>query len=682
MPGAWRARVLPAVGKGATAGVVIAGGLLVGEASSAALAGAGLPPRAWLLFALYYVPGLAGAGAFIAAGWPRGADRPALFPGLLAAGVAFTYLVAVTSQDFLRGRGAGPRAAAALLAGGLVIAAAWAGRARPPRPVALAAATAVFVVVLDAAARLLREAPRPLAVAVLPPLALVAALAVIRSALRWPRLDAALLVALTFVAAAGAAIPRSYGRVVDRPPPPPPEQPRPNVVLIVLDTVRADSLSSYGYARRTTPRLDEFAAGAVRHTAATSVSPWSVPSHASLFTGLLPAEHGAGRGLRDAHGDLGPAPLASGPVTLAEALTSRGYATAAISANILVAAHLDLLQGFAYADVRRARDSLHAPRSPLLLRARNLVPRRALADHLQPWFPRAFRGAGEITDAAIEWLRRPRAAGQPYFLFLNYMDAHTPFVARPGFYDRWPGRSPRLPSFGLATAGEILSGERAITAEEADHLRALYDAGLSYLDHEAGRLLDFIDARPEAGRTLVVVTADHGEALGERGRLGHDCVLSREVLHVPLIVRHPREGGGATVAQPAVDARPIQTVDVTRLILEAAGAPLPPAPSRPQGAMVAEVDCYCAPQHPRFHGTSAAAMVRDGIGLVHEEGRPPLPFDLGEPGAPAAGRASAVEELSVALAEWHKARPAAPPVVDPGANAEREEALRALGYVK
>jgi arylsulfatase A-like enzyme len=460
-------------------------------------------------------------------------------------------------------------------------------------------------------------------------------------------------------------------------------------VFIVLDTVRAANMSAYGYERLTTPRLDAFARGAIRYTHAMTVSPWSVPAHASLFTGLLPGQHGAGRGVRGAGRLATPAPLDGGFVTLAEALADTGYATAAISSNLLVAPHMNLVQGFRHVDVRRATRSLPARPSPLLVRVQGLLPRWAVADHVQAWFPSAFRPAAEIADAAIAWLERPRPAGQPYFLFLNFMDAHTPFVAHPGFRDRWPGRSRHLPSFGLPAAGEVLDGQRAITAEEEAHLRALYDAGLSYLDHEVGRLLEFLDVRPDADRTLVIVTADHGEALGERGRLGHDCILLQPVLHVPLLVRYPRAPGPwSGIPQPATESRPIQTVDLMPLVLAAAGQepPIPPLP-RPGGGMVADVDCFCAPDHPRFHGEAATAVVVDGLEYIEESGRPPLLFDLaGDPAERrdlAVVRAPDASRLSAALAEWRsRVGQGAVPAADPASAREREDALRALGYVR
>ena len=184
---------------------------------------------------------------------------------------------------------------------------------------------------------------------------------------------------------------------------------------------------------------------------------------------------------------------------MAEALAGRGYATAGISANLLVAPHMNLTQGFRYYDVRASPRALSPRYRTLLQRVEALLPRAWLADPLLATFPSVFRSAEEITDAALSWLPR-RPSGQPYFLFLNYMDAHTPFVRRPGFSGRWPGRSPRLPGYGLRETEAVMAHRRDLTAEEAAHIHALYDDALSYLDHHLGRLLCEDDAlRDELG---------------------------------------------------------------------------------------------------------------------------------------------------------------------------------------
>jgi arylsulfatase A-like enzyme len=461
----------------------------------------------------------------------------------------------------------------------------------------------------------------------------------------------------------------------------------PNVVLIVLDAVGASSLSAYGYPRRTTPRLDSFAADAVRYTRATTVSPWSVPSHASLFTGLIPDEHGAGRALRDGEGPLRPAPLPGALRTLAEALSQRGHATAAISANPLVAPAMNLAQGFRHFDARPSPKSPSVGYTPLIVRLKAVLPAALVAEPLMAFFPSAYRSAEEITDSAIAWLEA-RDHAQPYFLFLNYMDAHTPYVPRAGFRDRFPGRSPRLPSFGLPTAPEIQSGLRPIAPDERAHLRALYDSSIAYLDHEVGRLLDHLLQQKDNERTWIIVTSDHGEALGEHGRLGHDCILYQEVLAVPLIVRSPRvPGPWAVDAAERVDTRPIQTIDVARRLFRVLDASESgPRPEGHEGPRLASVDCYCAADHPRHHGSSAAAFYSGTLKYIEEQGRNPLLFDLevdpGELQDLAASRTDRLAALRQELDHLRRSIRAEAPWPSEGDERRREDALRALGYVQ
>jgi hypothetical protein len=261
------------------------------------------------------------------------------------------------------------------------------------------------------------------------------------------------------------------------------------------------------------------------------------------------------------------------------------------------------------------------------------------------------------------------------------MDAHTPFVSRAGFSGRWPGRSRRLPPYGLAGASEVMAGRRPLTAEESGHLRALYDDALSYLDHHLGRLLAALEADPDRDRTWIIVTADHGEQLGEHGRLGHDCVLYPEVLHVPLIVRYPR-GWAAAARHGQVEDRPVQLTDLAPAIRD--DAPLLPSGGAAGGSrpMAASVDCFCWREHPQFHGSAAQAVVVDGLQYLDEQGRPPVLLDFVDPRrALAADRSSQGERLAAELQRW---RPGLTTPRAPAGDADpaRDEALAALGYVK
>jgi arylsulfatase A-like enzyme len=691
-------RTRPRLAAGAAAGAATAVALLTAEVATSLLLGSPLSPRAWAFLALYWIPSFAVAGAVCGLFLPLETATAALVWAPSA-----VYGAAVADQDLLsaRPRLALLRIAVALFTGVAVAGAAWATERVLARS-ALAPITGLLmrialllpiVAVLQLTGRALHGAA---GAAWLAPPAAAAAAGVLTALTLGPaasRLSSRQAYAAAATIAGAVALLAAWqvgrpsrGALRDDP------QPAanaagtstpPSVVLIVLDAVRAESLSCYGYERRTTPHLDAFAARGMLFTAATTVSPWSIPSHASIFTGLFAPEHGAGAPQRQATtGRFVPAPLDPSFVTLAEALAERGYATAGVSANPLVAWHTNLAQGFRHYDVRRSPRMLAGPPT-LLQRVQRLLPRALLADPLLRAFPGVCRSAEEITDAALGWLAR-RPTRQPYFLFLNYMDAHIPYVSRTGFSGRWPGRSARLPSFGLSDTEAVMAGRRALTSEEADHLRALYDDSLSYLDHHLGRLLTALDAQGDRDHTWVIVTADHGEALGEHQRLGHDCVLYQQVLHVPLVMRYPRDSPGA--ARPGGrDERPVQLTGLAPAILAAADAPAPRAGPSLRGAMVASVECFCWRNHPAFHGPAAQALLRDGLKYLDEEGRPPALFDLGaDPGERqnvAEARPEDARRLRRELESW-RASLSRPPAAGAAGHAAREEALRALGYVQ
>jgi arylsulfatase A-like enzyme len=677
------------------AGAGAAAALIVAEVAASLHLGAPLPPRAWAFLAFYWVPAFAIVGAIGAL-----LSRPSLASAALVWLPALAYCFLVATQDLPGGRTGGtPGRLAALLAAVVSLGAAaritestLARRRVTGMPAHLLRWALMLVVVatVQVGGRQLHGATGS-AVLVLPlgvaAAAVLFALALAPAAVRLrPRSAggiAAVLVAAVALTAAWQAGRPPPGNLHDDAQPAPPSSGTagsPNVVLIVLDAVRASSLSCYGYERRTTPHLDAFAAGSLRFASATTVSSWSVPAHASLFTGLFAPEHGAGGAQDDARTGLSrPAPLDARFVTLAEALAGRGYATAGVSANPLVAPSMGLSQGFRFFDARPSPRALGPGYRSLLQRLQGVLPPTLLADPLRSTFPSAMRSAAEITDAAFHWLRR-RPRGQPYLLFVNYMDAHTPFVLRPGFSGRWPGRSPRLPPNGLPDTVAVMAGRRPLTAEESSHLRALYDDALSYLDHHLGRLLAALDAQPDRERTWIIVTADHGEQLGEHGRLGHDCVLYPQVLRVPLVVRYPRDSPEAA-RHGGTEGRPVQLTDIAPAIL--AGGPLLPPRGRAGGerAMAASVDCFCWREHPQFHGKAAQAVIQGGLEYLDEQGRAPILFDLSDPMHIASGRPDDAGRLAHELQQWRAAL-AGGPTPSGGRNAERDEALAALGYIE
>jgi len=274
--------------------------------------------------------------------------------------------------------------------------------------------------------------------------------------------------------------------------PPAPLAPPPHVLLIVLDTVRADRLSVYGHARPTSPHLEALAARGTRFDHAVAAAPWTVPSHASMFTGLPPAAHGA----HHEHRALSPEAR-----TLAEHLAEAGYRTAGVSANPFVGPPARLDQGFESFD--------------------NVGSGRA------------------VTDAALAHLAEDDA--RPLFLMLNYMDAHLPFSGVPDEALLRFGGGGTEPVKVLAFEEQFNAFAYACHRKEPEPermagLEAMYDAALAHLD---GLVAEVLAAVPEPAETLVIVVADHGELQGERGLIEHQFSLHEALLRVPLIVSWP-----------------------------------------------------------------------------------------------------------------------------------------------
>lgn len=310
-----------------------------------------------------------------------------------------------------------------------------------------------------------------------------------------------------------------------------PQTPGPNFVLITLDTVRADHLSAYGYSRPTTPHLERLARQGVLFENAISPSPWTLPSHASIFTELLPHQHGANDSVA----------LDPGFRTLATILHSRGYETAGFSANWAYGlAGWGMGEGF---DIYE--DDSFTVRHNLLAS----VLGRSLAGPLYRRFIHPDRldrrDAREINGDVFRWFRR--RSKQPFFLFINYYDAHVPYLP-PAPYDRRFGRIPQRMLPNLRSRESL---PEPLPQDEHAALIAGYDNCLAFLDEQVGKLVEFLSRSSEASRTIVIITSDHGEAFGEHGSYGHGWDVYREVLHVPLIILGPGIPAGYRVPRVA-----------------------------------------------------------------------------------------------------------------------------------
>lgn len=288
-----------------------------------------------------------------------------------------------------------------------------------------------------------------------------------------------------------------------------------DVILVVMDTARRDHLSLYGYSRATTPGLAWLAEEAAVYEQAYSPAPWTPPAHASIFTGLLPADHGT-------DGDY---TTFDPPVkTLPEILREAGYSTAAIVNNPTLAPDFGWDRGF-----DDYRDTWSKPGFSVA----NLVWRWRSRHEDWPW----FGSAGRTVAAARRWW--VATAPRPRFLFMNFIDPHSPYGEPHRFRDIFLDDDTRNAE-DLSNDSEDY--DAGVVRAEGSGLRrvvARYDGDIRYLDSRLERLFRWLDSRGELDETLIVVTADHGERLGERGLLGHQLGVDDVLLRIPLVVRLP-----------------------------------------------------------------------------------------------------------------------------------------------
>jgi arylsulfatase A-like enzyme len=310
---------------------------------------------------------------------------------------------------------------------------------------------------------------------------------------------------------------------------------RPDVVLVVVDTLRADRLGAWGNRRGLTPFLDELAGRAHVFTRAYAQAPWTNPSVASLFTSRYQSQHGITEFL---------SVLAADEQTLAEALGEAGWATGGFSANGLLSRRAGFDQGF---DAYRSFLQLGGAEDRLL---------------------RPAKRADEITAEGMRWLDEVRASRPdvPVFLYLHYMEPHTPYAPPPALLERVRGPGAPL-DLGALNRAVVLANLTAPAPAVLRDIQDAYDAEVLAIDEGLRALAAALDARGLLETSLLVVTADHGEEFQEHGGMGHGRTLYDEVLHVPLVIRTPGQGRGVVVD------RLVSSVDVAPTILEVAGVP-------------------------------------------------------------------------------------------------------------
>jgi arylsulfatase A-like enzyme len=296
---------------------------------------------------------------------------------------------------------------------------------------------------------------------------------------------------------------------------------KPNVIIYLVDALRADRLSSYGHSRPTSPGLDEFARRATLYERAYAQSSWTRPAVASLFTGLRPEVHGANR-RRDR--------LARGPATLAERLSRAGYQTAALVANPNVAAEFGFDRGFD-----------HYALSPV-------DGRRSIDLHRR----------------VVEWLDR-RRPDRPFFLYIHAVDPHLPYDPPPEFRRRFAAGVERDDLGSTESVGKLLARDLENESGLSGDLLDLYDAEVASNDQSFAALLDELERRGLVTGSMIVFLSDHGEEFFDHGGWIHGRTLYREMIHTPLVISYPGQKQGRR------EMAPVQHVDLFPTVLEVAG---------------------------------------------------------------------------------------------------------------
>jgi arylsulfatase A-like enzyme len=436
-------------------------------------------------------------------------------------------------------------------------------------------------------------------------------------------------------------------------PPSPPLTNKPNILVILIDTLRTDRMSVYGYSRQTTPHLEQLAADGVLFTQAISQASWTKPAVASLFTGMYPRQHGIASsdwGRTDAAGQTRVDTLSPKVQTIAEILSNAGYRTAAIGENNHLTPKTGFDQGFDYF--------------------------RMTLDPDEYW-----TRAPETNQLFLRWLKR--LGDDSFFAYLHYIDVHWPYRTPPpysGMYASEPSevdynRHGFVPAHNDEPPAEF-------DPVVLQHMLDTYDEGIRFIDDKVGEIIEDLKQRGVYDQTLIVVTSDHGEEFREHGKLAHGQSLFDEIVRVPLIIKLPDSDGDKNAQ---VVTTQVELIDIMPTILHSIGLSAPEGlfgrhvfstNLDPEPAAFSELDNRIAMR------TSEHKYIYDfdsGTELLYD-----LISDPAEQENLAAVRPELAEELRGRLFNWIA-------VVDVGLSVRSEQVeldedskrrLEALGYVQ
>lgn len=367
---------------------------------------------------------------------------------------------------------------------------------------------------------------------------------------------------------------------------------RPNVILIVLDAVRAKNISAYGHSTETTRYLDAFAAENVIFRRAFSPATWTIPTHASMLTGLYRLQHGIESTKADRF-------FNDEIVSLPSALRSHGYRTAAFSQNFLFSPKYQLGGFQEFHDM----EGMWKSRPLLRLFREDSNGAAGVQNSVVLGYLRKFAGLRLFLDSMFDWIKKLNEE-TPCFLMANVANAHYPWAPPPMSILREIGFDIRLlrnRELFAPKPYQYNSGNRQVTKTHRRFWLALYNAALKHVDREVGRFLHRLQQWKGWPKTIVVVTADHGEMLGDHQNLfGHMLSLHDNLIHVPLIIRHPAYSGGITVEGV------VQNLDLFASIIEWTGCATNSIPA-------AQL------QRPRLSSAMETPHDSDGVAFAEED---------------------------------------------------------------
>lgn len=325
----------------------------------------------------------------------------------------------------------------------------------------------------------------------------------------------------------------------------------PNVLLMVLDSMRTDRVSCYGHYRETTPNLDDFATQATRYTNAYTPAPWTLPTHTSLFTGLFPSEHGITNAFPDSN-----LQLSDDIPTLAEKLHEGGYKTAGFSNNPWVGKTSRLDRGFEdFVEWNleigcEASSSIHSRMDRIISRFHSIVghaARQPIYALKRPFF------TDSLSRRASSFIESASKSEQPWFCFMNLMEAHSPYFPR-----KWAFKE-----LGLETPGSLeprvlntkllayVLGKKELDSGTQERIMEFYDASLRYQDRKLKLILDQLQETGEFDDTLIIICSDHGKTLGGFDRSGSPPHFLRDInTRVPFLIKDPYQKDDEVVESP------------------------------------------------------------------------------------------------------------------------------------